>query len=113
MLAWAQRILADYEALDQKLGLIKAELAGRLTLGVIPTALPLTWRLSRALQARHPKVALRVLGAHAAALSRALRAPVAARRNPRRPGRRRRLPLCLLTPDMQNRRRGTLRHAPS
>src|SRR5919112_3643416 len=40
VLAWARRITADAESLEQEVGRLKHALVGRLRLGVIPTAPP-------------------------------------------------------------------------
>src|SRR5688500_13084655 len=41
VLAWAQRVVADYEGLTQELGGLREGLTGQLKIGVIPVALPL------------------------------------------------------------------------
>ncbi len=137
--AWARRILADREAMLQEVALSKGSLAGRLTLGVIPTALASLGLLTRSLRARHPQVALTVLSLSSIDIQRGLDAfdleagvtyldnePLLRVRSlplyreryflvtgeaahfPRRRSvtwaEAASLPLCLLTPDMQNRR---------
>ena len=60
-LAWAQRILDDRSALDQALGEMRGLLSGHLQLGVVPTAEPLIARVTRAIQARHPRLTVTIL----------------------------------------------------
>lgn len=61
VLAWAQRIIADCESLQQSLGELKGVLRGHLSIGVIPTAEPLIARLTRALRQRHPGISVTML----------------------------------------------------
>src|SRR4051812_4526952 len=61
VLAWAQRILADCEALEQELVGSRKNLRGRLVIGVIPSALAMASRLTAAFLARQPGVAFRLL----------------------------------------------------
>lgn len=51
---WAERILADRESMRQEVGVLRAGLSGRLTLGVIPTAAPAVPLLTSAFCAKHP-----------------------------------------------------------
>ena len=139
VLAWAQRIIADCESLQQSLGELKGSLRGHLTIGVIPTAEPLIARLTRALRERHPGISVTILSRTSREIERGLaehrldagisyaeepldfetRAiPLYLERYfvagaaPLLRGNRREvtwreaaeLPLCLLSPDMQNRR---------
>ena len=60
-LAWAQRILDDRSALDQALGEMRGLLSGHLQLGVVPTAEPLIARVTRAIQARYPRITVTIL----------------------------------------------------
>ena len=60
-LAWAQRILADCESLQQSLGELKGALKGHLSIGVIPTAEPLIARLTRAVRERYPGISVTLL----------------------------------------------------
>jgi DNA-binding transcriptional LysR family regulator len=60
VVGWAQRILADCDALRQSLGELKGALKGHVRLGVVPTAEPVIARLTKALQARHPQLAVSV-----------------------------------------------------
>jgi len=64
VLKWAHLILDNWQSLTQELGQIrsrKGELAGRLVLGVIPSALPMVAPLTRAMQALHPQVDFTIL----------------------------------------------------
>jgi DNA-binding transcriptional LysR family regulator len=56
VLTWAQRILADCDSMVQDLGTAKTGLAGRLRIGVIPTALAAVGVLARPFLDRHPAV---------------------------------------------------------
>lgn len=60
VLAWAQRILADCAAMTQELGGARSGLAGRLRLGVVPSALPAAALLTRPFHGRHPAVQMSV-----------------------------------------------------
>lgn len=140
ILEHAQRIVADFEALRQDARAMTGGLAGRLTIGVIPTALPAIADLTRVFHGRHPAVVVRILSLTSSEIQRRLDAfeidagvtyldfePIErVRKAPLyresyvlltpddgRFGRDRlsatwaeaaTLPLCLLTPDMQNRR---------
>lgn len=61
VLAWAQRITADAESLEQEASRLRGGLVGRLRLGVIPAALPAVPVLARPLVRRHPGVTVTVL----------------------------------------------------
>lgn len=61
VLAWAQRIIADCDSLQQSLGELNGALKGHLSIGVIPTAEPLIARLTRALQQRYPAINVTIL----------------------------------------------------
>jgi len=139
VLAWAHRIISDYDGLKQDLSGLRGHLAGRLRLGVIPAALPSVALLTGPFCAQHPAVSVQIQSMSSRAIERALEdfeieagltyldnEPL---KNVRRlplyrekylfvtaaDGRfasRRSIswrdaaaaPLCLLTPDMQNRR---------
>jgi DNA-binding transcriptional LysR family regulator len=139
LLDWATRVVAEREALDQQIGLLRGELTGELMIGVVPTALPTVALLTTPFSRRHPKVTLRILSRTSNEIQRMLddfvldvgityldneplhgvvTHPLYAERyilltpadGPFR-GRRNvtwreaaDTPLCLLTPDMQNRR---------
>ena len=64
VLKWAHLILDNWGSLQQELGQIRSrtgELAGRMALGVIPSALPMVSRLTRAMQAAHRSVEFTIL----------------------------------------------------
>ncbi len=56
VLRWAQRILAERDALDQSLAGMRGELSGRLRIGAIPTALTVSSLLTTPLRRQHPLV---------------------------------------------------------
>lgn len=56
ILNWAQRMVADYEALHQELSLARQGLAGQLRLGVIPSVLPVTSLITGPFAEQHPAV---------------------------------------------------------
>lgn len=66
VLDWARRITADARAMKDEMRAVRSGLSGRLTLGVIPTALPWVAELTAPFVARHPGVALRILSATSA-----------------------------------------------
>jgi DNA-binding transcriptional LysR family regulator len=136
---WARRILADRDALRQEVGSAKQDLAGRLIIGAIPTALASVGLLTAPFQAQHPRVRIKLLSLSSIEIQRALdnfdldagvtyldnepllrvrAVPLYRERyflvtGDRSLFRRRdsvtwaeasEVPLCLLTPDMQNRR---------
>ncbi|MEQ8964461.1 MAG: LysR family transcriptional regulator [Azospirillaceae bacterium] len=139
LLDWAKRVVAEREELDQRIGMLRGELAGEIAIGVIPTALPTIGLLTTPLARGHPNVTLRILSRTSNEIQRmldefALDVGITYLDNeplhgvatyplyPERyilltpatgPFRDRRsvtwteaadTPLCLLTPDMQNRR---------
>jgi len=61
VLAWAQRITADAESLEQEASRLRLALAGRLRLGVVPAALPAVPILAAPLARRYPGVTLTVV----------------------------------------------------
>src|SRR5688500_9107872 len=60
MLTWAHRILADTDGMQMDAVAMREGLAGRLRLGVIPTALPVVALLSAPLLRRHAAMDLSV-----------------------------------------------------
>ena len=72
VLEWARRILADRDALRQEVGSARQGLAGRLVLGVIPTALASLGLLIASFQAAHPRVRIKVLSLSSIEIQRAL-----------------------------------------
>lgn len=59
-LEWAERILADEDAMRQELSELRGALHGRLRLGVVPTALPVVATLTAPFLKRHPEVTVTV-----------------------------------------------------
>jgi DNA-binding transcriptional LysR family regulator len=139
VLAWAQRITADAEGLEQEASRLRQELRGRLRIGVVPTALPAMPILASPLARKYPGVRLTVVADPSVdiqsgldefrfaagityldnePLSRVRSIPLyreqyllvtpaggpLAGRNRVSWSEAATLPLCLLTPDMQNRR---------
>lgn len=60
-LVWAQRMLADEDALGQELAEIKLGLSGALRFGVIPAAMPVVPLITNPFFKKHPLVTLRLL----------------------------------------------------
>lgn len=60
VLRWARVIIGDRAALMQELSELKGGLAGRITLGVIPSALPMVASVTSAVRAQHPAVTFAV-----------------------------------------------------
>lgn len=56
VLQWAQAILRDCSAMHEELTTLKGGLAGRLSLGVVPSALPMVVGLTRRMRERYPDV---------------------------------------------------------
>lgn len=139
VLAWAQRITADAEGLEQEASRLRGVLQGRLRIGVVPTALPAIPTLALPLTRKYPGVTLTVISDPSVdiqagldefrfeagityldnePLSRVRTIPLyreqyllitpaggpLARRDRVTWSDAASLPLCLLTPDMQNRR---------
>lgn len=69
---WARRILSDRDALRQEVGSAKQGLAGRLVLGVIPTALATVGLLISPFQGNHPRVRIKVLSLSSIEIQRGL-----------------------------------------
>jgi DNA-binding transcriptional LysR family regulator len=61
VLAWAQRILADYRGLAQELSESQEGLLGRLRIGGIPVGLPALGLLTAQFAARHPRAQFEII----------------------------------------------------
>jgi DNA-binding transcriptional LysR family regulator len=64
VLKWAQVILDNWSAMRQEIGQMRegdGQITGRLTMGVIPSALPIAARLAKIIREGHPNVDLVVL----------------------------------------------------
>lgn len=72
VLAWAQRILADYRGLEQELGELREGLVGQLRIGGIPVGLPALGLLSAAFAERHPRARLQIISQTSAEIQRGL-----------------------------------------
>lgn len=72
VLGWAQRILADCDALEQELVGARRSMKGRITLGVIPSALAMVAPLTSALLQRQPGLSLRLLSCSSVDIQRGL-----------------------------------------
>jgi DNA-binding transcriptional LysR family regulator len=72
VLAWAQRILADCDALEQELVGARKTLRGRITIGVIPSALAMLAPLTSALLERQPGLGIRLLSRSSIEIQRGL-----------------------------------------
>ncbi|HEY1104495.1 MAG TPA: LysR substrate-binding domain-containing protein [Burkholderiaceae bacterium] len=57
ILASAQRMVHEHELLQQELNSVAGRPQGALTIGAVPTAMPIAARFSAMLQARHPGIA--------------------------------------------------------
>ena len=60
LLKWALKLLADAEGLRQEIYALKDRLDGKLTLGVIPTAMPFAARVSSKLRDQHPNLSIEI-----------------------------------------------------
>ena len=58
VLAWARRVISNYEGLYQDIDLIKGQLSGSLRLGVIPSALPYVAQLTSPFLDQHKNVSI-------------------------------------------------------
>ena len=72
VLAWAQRILADCDSLEQELLGARKALRGRITIGVIPSALAMVARLTSALLQRQPGLGVKLLSRSSVDIQRGL-----------------------------------------
>jgi DNA-binding transcriptional LysR family regulator len=72
VLAWAQRILADCDSLEQELLGARKALRGRITIGVIPSALAMVARLTSSLLERQPGLGVKLLSRSSADIQRGL-----------------------------------------
>ena len=63
VLKWARSILDTWGMLLQDVSSLRADgpLVGRLSVGAIPTALPMATLVTKAIQARHPRIELTVI----------------------------------------------------
>ena len=59
-LKWARKLLADAEGMRQEINALRNNLDGKLTLGVIPTAMPFAARISSQLRRKHPNLSIEI-----------------------------------------------------
>ena len=59
-LKWARKLLADAEGMRQEINALRNNLDGKLTLGVIPTAMPFAARVSSQLRRKHPNLSIEI-----------------------------------------------------
>lgn len=72
VLRWAQRIVEDFDGLRQDLAMLTEEPEGRLTLGVIPSAMPALPTLTAGIRARYPRVSFEILSLNSRQIARGL-----------------------------------------
>ena len=72
VLAWARRIISDCDALIQEASAQVTELTGTLSIGVIPSALPIVPLITRTFRARYPGVFVRALSVSSIEIQRRL-----------------------------------------
>ncbi len=72
VLRWARRMLADSEGLRQEVELARGALSGRLTIGVVPTALAYVSRAPSLLRDKHPGLAVQIFSLTSAQIQQGL-----------------------------------------
>lgn len=72
VLSWARRILADCDGLLQDIASAREHLSGTLTLGVVPSALPMCGWLTGAFADAHPDVTVTILSLTSIAIQKGL-----------------------------------------
>lgn len=60
MLRWARKVLSDVEGMRQDIGALRDRLVGKLTMGVIPTAMPYASRVASHLRCAHPELTIEI-----------------------------------------------------
>jgi len=66
VLEWAKRIVGDTRAMRQEVRSLREGLSGKLRIAVIPTALGIVTKLTKAYRIKHPNVGFTVLSASSA-----------------------------------------------
>ncbi len=66
VLEWAKRIVGDTRAMRQEVRSLREGLSGKLRIAVIPTALGIVTKLTKAYRVKHPNVGFTVLSASSA-----------------------------------------------
>jgi DNA-binding transcriptional LysR family regulator len=72
VLAWAHRILEDYDSLHQELSAMRGGMIGTIRIGVIPTALPIISLITTPFAKLYPEVTIRILSRTSAEIQRGL-----------------------------------------
>ncbi|MAT88345.1 MAG: LysR family transcriptional regulator [Aestuariivita sp.] len=60
VLKWARKLLADAEAMNQEVKALRTDLDGKISIGVIPTAVPFAATIARTLKEKFPKVSTEI-----------------------------------------------------
>ena len=60
VLKWARKLLADAEAMNQEIKGLRTDLDGKISIGVIPTAVPFAASIARILKEKFPKVSTEI-----------------------------------------------------
>ena len=61
VLRWAHKMIADARGLDQEMAEARGVLSGRLTIGVVPTALTFAAKMASRLRKDHPALTIQIL----------------------------------------------------
>jgi DNA-binding transcriptional LysR family regulator len=61
VLRWAQKIVEDFDGMRRDVSMLSDEPEGRMTLGVIPSAMPCLPPLTEAMRRRHPRIGFEIL----------------------------------------------------
>jgi DNA-binding transcriptional LysR family regulator len=61
LLDWATRVVAERQVLDQRIGSLRGELSGTLSIGIVPTALATIGLLTTPMTQAHPQVTFKIL----------------------------------------------------
>src|ERR1700732_5011137 len=72
VLAWAQRLLVDYESLQQELSEMREGLVGQLRIGAIPVTLPVVPLLTGPFAKRHERTGIQVVSLNSISIQRGL-----------------------------------------
>ena len=72
VLAWAQRLLVDYESLQQELSEMREGLVGQLRIGAIPVTLPVVPLLTGPFATRHERTGIQVVSLNSISIQRGL-----------------------------------------
>jgi DNA-binding transcriptional LysR family regulator len=103
VLEWSRRIVGDARAMRQDIDALKRGLVGSIKIAAIPTALAMTAMLTTPYRAKHPDVHFRIVSTTSIEILKSANSDFGGRDQVTW-AEVARIPLCLLTPDMQNRR---------